>query len=189
MLSFAALYLFLYSLPSPSICGWSSSYLRPLAADEQQHRNRVLALAGLFQAAGLVKEIARTGAPEAEPYAASIHSVLQIDAADVETIFGKRLGLKTGLGVLAQQLKELDFAPNTLASVRTAAVGPATAFLAEQLLGVSRTGSRRQSGQVSRRPAGAVATRLYFILFGEGAHLYGAISEPCDHSDALPGIV
>jgi high frequency lysogenization protein len=75
-----------------------------LAADEQQHRNRVLALAGLFQAAALVKEIARTGAPEAEPYAASIHSVLQIEAADVETIFGNRQGLKKGLGVLAQQL-------------------------------------------------------------------------------------
>ena len=75
-----------------------------MAADEQQHLDRVLALAALFQAAALVKEIARTGVPEAEPYAASIHSVLQIDAADVETLFGSRQGLTKGLGVLAQQL-------------------------------------------------------------------------------------
>ena len=65
---------------------------------------RTLALAGLFQSAAAVRHTARHGARLDEAVRASIHSLFQIDAPDVESVFGGLNGLRSGLQVLVTQL-------------------------------------------------------------------------------------
>ena len=56
--------------------------------------DRVLALGGIFQAAGLVQQAARTGQTEAAAFEASIRSVFTIDAPSIEEIFGGVRGVE-----------------------------------------------------------------------------------------------
>lgn len=67
-------------------------------------RNQVIALAGLAQAVHLVQQIAKRGQADQEAFAASIGSVLKIDADSVEDVFGGLAGIKDGLLKLRQQL-------------------------------------------------------------------------------------
>jgi high frequency lysogenization protein len=64
----------------------------------------VLALAGIFQSARLVQQLAREGRADAEALRASIHSTLALDAPDVETIYGGARGLRLGLELLSTKL-------------------------------------------------------------------------------------
>jgi high frequency lysogenization protein len=73
---------------------------------EQRHLERVMALAGLFQAVALVQKTAREGQLEEQPFSASIYSVLQLDAENTEAIFGGYDGIRLGLDVLRQQLNK-----------------------------------------------------------------------------------
>ncbi|RKZ66995.1 MAG: lysogenization regulator HflD [Candidatus Parabeggiatoa sp. nov. 3] len=66
--------------------------------------NRTLALAGMFQSADLVRQIARQGLLDIAPFEASITSLLQLDADSTEAVYGGLSGLKTGLQVLCGQL-------------------------------------------------------------------------------------
>jgi len=66
--------------------------------------NRTLALAGMFQSADLVRQIARNGLLDIAPFEASITSLLNIDADSTEAVYGGLSGLKTGLQVLCGQL-------------------------------------------------------------------------------------
>ena len=66
--------------------------------------NSTLALAGMFQATDLVRQIARQGLLNQAPFEASIQSLLKIDADSTEEVYGGLLGLKTGLQVLCGQL-------------------------------------------------------------------------------------
>ncbi|ROR32622.1 high frequency lysogenization protein HflD [Inmirania thermothiophila] len=66
---------------------------------------RVLALAGVFQAAALVHDIARHGRAERTALEASLRSVLTLDAPDAETAFGGPAGVALGLAELARQLR------------------------------------------------------------------------------------
>lgn len=70
-----------------------------------QQVDQVLALASVFQAAALVQEVARTGTADGEAFGASLYSVLQLDAENTESVFGRREGLKRGLQVLCHQLQ------------------------------------------------------------------------------------
>lgn len=65
---------------------------------------RALALAGMLQAARLALDLARTGTCEPQPLRASLDSVLAIDAASAEAVFGGRQGLNLGLRTLAGML-------------------------------------------------------------------------------------
>ncbi len=67
-------------------------------------RDRLIALAGLFQAATLVVGIARRGSIPARPLEASIHSLFQIDASSVEAVYGGLGGVSAGLSCLRDQL-------------------------------------------------------------------------------------
>ncbi len=67
-------------------------------------RNQVIALAGLAQAVHLVQQIAKRGQADQEAFAASIGSVLKIDADSVEDVFGGLAGIRDGLLKLRQQL-------------------------------------------------------------------------------------
>jgi len=66
--------------------------------------DRVIALAGLFQAAALVRQVAQDGSAEPEAFQASVGSVLRLDADSTETIFGGRDGVRLGLRELCRQL-------------------------------------------------------------------------------------
>ncbi len=66
--------------------------------------NSTLALAGVFQSAELVRQIARQGLLDQAPFEASIQSVLKIDANSVEEVYGELGGVKKGLQVLCEQL-------------------------------------------------------------------------------------
>lgn len=66
--------------------------------------NNTIALAGIFQASELVRQIARQGMLDQAPFEASIQSVLKINADSIMDVYGGLSGIKTGLQVLCQQL-------------------------------------------------------------------------------------
>lgn len=73
---------------------------------------RVLALAGLHQAVHCVVHIARTGSADASAMEPCIHSLFQVDAETVESVFGEPGALVTGVRQLIVQLTgqpERDF--------------------------------------------------------------------------------
>lgn len=59
-------------------------------------KDRVTALAAVFQAAALVDDIATTGVAPAREFAASINSLFALDAAEVSDIFPADAALTTG---------------------------------------------------------------------------------------------
>lgn len=66
--------------------------------------DRIIALAGLFQASHLVRQIARSGQADAGDFATCIDSLFKIDAASSEAVYGEIPRLKTGLELVARQL-------------------------------------------------------------------------------------
>jgi len=66
--------------------------------------DRTIALAGIFQAASLVKDIAWHGKSNQAAIESSIESLLQFDAPDVVSIYGNITGIIHGLRVLQNQL-------------------------------------------------------------------------------------
>jgi len=66
----------------------------------QEDANRTLALAGIFQAAELVKQLTTTGTADKTAYETSLHSIFKIDAQDVLSVFGAVSGLNMGLNML-----------------------------------------------------------------------------------------
>ena len=67
-------------------------------------RNPVLALAGIFQSARLVQQLAREGRTDNDALRASIQSILALDAQDVETVYGGARGVHLGLELLSTRL-------------------------------------------------------------------------------------
>ena len=51
-------------------------------------RDRCIALAGVFQAAGLASRVARRGMADSEAMESSLYSLFQVDAASVEEVYG-----------------------------------------------------------------------------------------------------
>jgi len=70
--------------------------------------DRVLALAGVFQAAVLAGQIAHRGLADSAPLESSLGSIIETEPANVPAVFGGIAGVKTGLQVL---LAQLDRAP------------------------------------------------------------------------------
>jgi high frequency lysogenization protein len=66
--------------------------------------DQVLALAGVFQAAQLVQQLARDGRADSGALRTSIRSILAIDAPDVAAIYGGTDGLRSGLTLLKDKL-------------------------------------------------------------------------------------
>ncbi|HVH32946.1 MAG TPA: high frequency lysogenization protein HflD [Tahibacter sp.] len=73
---------------------------------------QVIALAGVFQAAALVRTTATTGSQDAAALEATIASILRVDVDQTADAFGGIAGLRLGLENLVQQL---DRAPGDLA--------------------------------------------------------------------------
>lgn len=68
------------------------------------YTDRTLALAGLFQAARLAQQLAREGRAEPGAFAASIQSLMQIDAPSTDAVYGGVRGVTTGLELLRSKL-------------------------------------------------------------------------------------
>lgn len=64
----------------------------------------VLALAGIFQSARLVQQLAREGRADSEAFQASIRSTLDLDAPDVQAVYGGATGVRLGLTLLHTKL-------------------------------------------------------------------------------------
>lgn len=87
-------------------------------------RERVLALAGLFQAARLVQQLAREGRTDTEAFRASTHSILMLDAASTDEVYGGAHGLTLGLTFLRDKLtgnadpKDMEIAKYVIAMLQ-----------------------------------------------------------------------
>ena len=66
--------------------------------------NATLALAGVFQAAWLVREVAHRGSIRPDLFEVSIKSIFETDPADTESVYGGRGNLDIGLKLLRDQL-------------------------------------------------------------------------------------
>ena len=71
-------------------------------AEDSKFKDCVLALAGIFQSALLVKQLAETGEVNEFTYLATINSIFKIDASDVASVFNGIEGVVLGL----QELKK-----------------------------------------------------------------------------------
>lgn len=69
-------------------------------------RDRLLALAAIFQAAYLVDQIAKHGMADADAVETSIFSIFQTDADSIEAVFHDRSHLRTGLQSIVRQMAE-----------------------------------------------------------------------------------
>lgn len=65
-----------------------------------QAEDQVIALAGIFQSAAIVQQVARTGAVPEDAFAASVKSIFALDPPDTPSIFGGLPQLKLGFDVL-----------------------------------------------------------------------------------------
>ncbi len=68
--------------------------------------DRLLALAGIFQSASLVNQIARNGLSDSADMETQIYSILQTDADSIEAVYHDQTHLKTGLQTLVKQMTE-----------------------------------------------------------------------------------
>ena len=71
----------------------------------QTDHDRVIALAGLFQATDLVNHIAQEGQANADDFETCIASLLKVDANSSEDIYGGIAKLRNGLTLLVKQLR------------------------------------------------------------------------------------
>jgi high frequency lysogenization protein len=79
-------------------------------------QDRTIALAGIYQAAALVQQIARQGMAEEKALSCSIHSLFQVDAATTADVFGGVDGLRLGLRTLWNQTVGPDTRNNQITS-------------------------------------------------------------------------
>ena len=79
-----------------------------MPTENPQYHSRHLALAGVCQAAALVKQIARTGDIDHDAFACSINSIAVTDSAQTLDVFGSLPQLTLGLSTLIKQLDNND---------------------------------------------------------------------------------
>lgn len=63
-----------------------------------------IALAGVFQAAWLVNEVAHRGSAPADPFECAIRGIFEVDPPDTPSVYGGVHRLETGLRLLAEHL-------------------------------------------------------------------------------------
>ena len=68
--------------------------------------DQTLALAGIYQAASLVKQIANTGKANNAQVESSIETLFRFDASSVEEVYGSVAGVSHGVKTLLQHLKD-----------------------------------------------------------------------------------
>jgi high frequency lysogenization protein len=95
-------------IPLPGAIG----YHRTLTPQRTNHRvetkDRTLALAGVFQAAQLVRQLAHDGRADNDAFGASIDSILKLEAASTAAVFGGGRGVRAGLEFLRDKFADAD---------------------------------------------------------------------------------
>ena len=86
----------------------SSGDLHPVLETFSMNEERVLALAGLFQACALAQQLANEGRCDEGAMEASVASIFRIDAPSVVGVYGKHLQRPAGPAHLIAQLDESD---------------------------------------------------------------------------------
>lgn len=69
-------------------------------------RDRVIALAGVFQAGWLTQQLARSGSVDESVYRTSIESIFRLDVDETAAVFGDVGGVTTGLELLRDKLDD-----------------------------------------------------------------------------------
>lgn len=93
---------------------------------DQTTYDRTLALAGIFQAAYLIQQLAREGEAEPKPYAASVNSVLVTTSDNTTEVYGGEQNLELGLRLLRDKLSgdadsvDLEMAKYVIAMIQHA---------------------------------------------------------------------
>ncbi|EHQ51665.1 putative lysogenization regulator [Ectothiorhodospira sp. PHS-1] len=72
---------------------------------EASHRNRALALAAMFQSAGLVKDVAWRGQCDAAQLETMIRSLFAFEAGTLDEVYGGAVNLRRGLRTLVEQVQ------------------------------------------------------------------------------------
>jgi high frequency lysogenization protein len=121
--------------------------------NEQKIQNITLALAGIFQAATLVRDLAKTGTMNETLYETTISTIYKINADNVADIFNGASGVKLGL-------KELSL----LLSNNKAASDPYIGRYVISLLHLERRLRKNQEmlNQLKRRVNYAISQANYF---------------------------
>lgn len=70
---------------------------------DSNERDRTVALAGVYQAAALARQLARRGYADPEPLRASVRSILIVDAINTVSVFGGVDGVRLGLLSITRQ--------------------------------------------------------------------------------------
>ena len=70
--------------------------------------DQTLALAGVFQSAQLVQQIARSGQASGAALEASLETLFKFDSVNVEDVFGGLASVTTGLRTLKKQLSSMN---------------------------------------------------------------------------------
>ena len=78
--------------------------IKPISS---QLYNEAIALAGVFQAAALVDQVATQGRCDEENFAASVDSVLKLDAPTLEAIYGGQVNFLPGLSLGFAELEHV----------------------------------------------------------------------------------
>ena len=71
---------------------------------QHSKRDQTIALAGVFQAASLVQQIANKGMANSAVIESSLETLFRFDSESVEGVYGNLAGVGTGLRVLNEQL-------------------------------------------------------------------------------------
>jgi len=69
--------------------------------------DQTLALAGMYQAASLVKQIANTGIANSAHIESSLETLFRFDASSVEEVYGSVAGVSHGVKLLLQHLNDI----------------------------------------------------------------------------------
>ena len=69
-------------------------------------KDSTVALAGIYQAADLVRQIAHEGRAQEESFRASIGSIFELEPRDVESVFGGLQGVGLGMRILHEQFSD-----------------------------------------------------------------------------------
>lgn len=79
---------------------------------------RTIALAGIFQVANLVKQLAHHGWVEQLPFESSVYSILMLDAPSIEAVYGELSGVRMGLQILRKHLDKGTYHRRDIETIR-----------------------------------------------------------------------
>jgi high frequency lysogenization protein len=146
--------------------------------------DRTLALAGIFQATTLVRQIARQGMVDQIPFDVSINSLWKIDASSTIEVYDSIAGVSTGLYTLNRMLQNTPYHSQDLEIVRYAL---GLMFLERKLIKNERT------VQTVRQGIEGITDQLdiHLITYAEAieqlAHLYMKTLSTFDYRIQIKG--